>query len=58
MAYSWKTQKTETGFEWAITGTTHENGTVILKSGHSATRAKAAGIAKKWVLFFRRGGVA
>jgi len=55
MAYSWKTTKTETGFDWAITGTTSE-GTIILKSGHSATRAKAMGIAKKWVVFFRRGG--
>ena len=58
MAYSWNTKQTATGFEWAITCTTYETGTTTLKSGKSATRAKAMGIAKKWVIFFRRGGVA
>ena len=61
MTHGFTTTKTATGFDWAITQTTWdaEAGrafTTTLKAGSEATRAKALGRAKKWVLFFRRGG--
>lgn len=61
MAYGFTTTKTAAGFTWAITATewNAELGkavTTTLKAGASATRAQATGAAKRWVLFFRRGG--
>ena len=61
MTHGWTTTKTKAGFDWAITQTVWnaEAGrsfTTTLKAGSEATRAKAMGRAKKWVLFFRRGG--
>jgi len=61
MAYSWNTKQTATGFEWAITCTVwnadeNKARTEVLVNGQATTRAKAMGIAKKWVLFFRKGG--
>lgn len=63
MAYGFTTTKNENGFAWAITRTEwneeiQKGVTTIVKSGIRATRAQAMGAAKKWVLFFRRGGVA
>lgn len=61
MTHGFRTTKTAQGFEWAITRTEWNEAagrsfTTELKAGVSATRAKALGAAKKWVLFFRRGG--
>lgn len=61
MTYGWTTTKNEAGFTWAVTSTewSEELGrgvSKVLKSGSVATRAKASGAAKRWVLFFRRGG--
>jgi hypothetical protein len=61
MAYGWHTTQTETGFTWAITLTTWNADlgratTSTIKAGASPSRARATGAAKRWVLFFRRGG--
>jgi hypothetical protein len=61
MTYGFRTTKTAQGFEWAITRTEWNEAagrsfTTEPKSGFASTRAKALGMAKKWVLFFRRGG--
>jgi hypothetical protein len=61
MAYGFQTTKTAQGFVWGVTRTewNEELGravTTLLKSGLAPTRAKATGIAKRWTLFFRRGG--
>lgn len=61
MTYGFSTTKTISGYNWVITRTewSDEIGraiSTIVKSGVCATRAKALGAAKRWVLFFRRGG--
>ena len=61
MTHGFSTTKTAQGFNWAITRTVWDEAagrsfTSTLKSGDENTRAKALGRAKKWVVFFRRGG--
>lgn len=61
MTHGFSTTQTATGFNWNIARTewNEELGkgvTTIVKTGTAATRAKALGAAKKWVIFFRRGG--
>jgi hypothetical protein len=63
MAYGFHTTKTESGFAWAIVRTEWSDAlghsvTTTVKNGVRATRAQALGSAKRWVLFFRKGGVA
>lgn len=53
--YGWTTTKQEDGaFAWKVTGFTYGEGTIVLQSGVRSTRAKAASMAKKWVLYYRR----
>lgn len=61
MTHGWNTRQTQDGFKWAITQTvwSDEAGravTTTLKAGMAPTRARATGLARRWVLFFRRGG--
>ena len=61
MTYGWNTTQTDQGFNWSIVRTewNAEIGRATcttIKAGASATRAQATGAAKRWVLFFRRGG--
>lgn len=59
MTHGWNTTQTEAGFTWSVTQTTWQAdraNTVTLKAGRATTRAQATGAAKRWVLFFRRGG--
>jgi hypothetical protein len=61
MAHGFNTTKTADGYSWTITATEWSDDlgkaiTTVVKSGTKATRAQALGAAKKWVLFFRRGG--
>jgi hypothetical protein len=58
MAHSFRTNQTKTGFNWAVVAIEYGQPETILKSGTASTRAKATGAAKRWTLFFRRGGVA
>ena len=61
--YSWKTTKTNTGFQWFVEEYTdrtepnelgHYVDTRIIHTGHRATRAQASGIAKKVCVGYRR----
>lgn len=61
MAFSRTTTKTANGFDWAVSRVewcevAGRAITTVLKSGSTNTRAKAEGAAKRWILFFRRGG--
>jgi hypothetical protein len=61
MTHGFRTTKTAEGFEWAIVRTEWNESagrsfSTVIKSGLTSTRAKSLGMAKKWVLFFRRGG--
>jgi hypothetical protein len=61
MAHGFNTTQTANGFNWSVTRIewSEELGrsiTTVLKAGTKPTRAQATGAAKKWVLFFRRGG--
>lgn len=62
MTYGFNTTKNGNSYNWTITRTEwiaelDRAVTTIVKAGTKATRAQALGAAKKWVLFFRRGGV-
>ena len=62
MAYGFSTKKSDNGFAWAITRTEWSEDlgraiTTTVKAGVKATRNQATGAAKRWVLFFRNGGV-
>lgn len=61
MAHGFSTTQTTAGFAWSVTRTIWDANlgravTTTLKSGNRPTRAQATGAAKRWVLFFRRGG--
>lgn len=61
MTYGWKTTKAANGFEWNLykiewSEELQHGVTTVLKAGISKTRAQASGIAKKWVLYARKGG--
>lgn len=61
MTHGFTTTKTASGFAWTITETVWSDHlaravTTIVQSGVRPTRAQAMGAAKRWVLFFRRGG--
>lgn len=63
MTHGWTTTKTATGFKWEVTRTEWDAAlgksiTTSLRDGVLPTRARAMSIAKKWALYFRRGGVA
>jgi hypothetical protein len=54
MAITWNTTKTETGYTATVAKIGYQVPTEILKVATFSTRAKAAGYAKKWTLYFRR----
>lgn len=54
----WHTTQTATGFTWTIEAIGYQVPSVIIKTGHCATRAQATGKAKTWVLYYRRIGAA
>lgn len=54
MTYGWNTKKTETGFIAKVYS--YDDHMEILKSARFPTRARAEGFAKRWVLYYRRGG--
>ncbi len=63
MTYGWNTHKTNSGYSWAITRTVFDEAsghgqTTIIKSGFRTTYARAMHQAKRWCLYFRKGGVA
>ena len=51
MVHTWRTKKVEGGFEWSVSTIEYNKPSVTLKSGRRATRAQAAGIAKKWLRY-------
>jgi hypothetical protein len=60
-AFGRTTTKTPEGFAWKVTSTVWDETaqkavTTTLKSGVRATRAQALTPAKKWLVYFRRGG--
>lgn len=56
MTIGFNTKKTEAGFEAIIYQIVHNEPMKVLKTAKFQTRAKATGYAKRWTLFFRRGG--
>ena len=65
MQASFNTTKTAEGYSWKVyevvsSATPLENGSyakfITRQTGVKATRAQALGIAKKWTLYYRKGG--
>lgn len=56
MSHGWNTTKTAAGYVWTVTRFIYGGGTTTLQTGTCPTRAQAAGRAKKWVLYYRKGG--
>jgi len=50
---TWRTKKTETGFEWFVIEIRYGQDNVILKTGTCKTRARAKGLAQRWVRFLK-----
>ena len=63
MCFGYSTTKTPAGFGWSVHRTEwnadlQRGVSTVLKSGTLPTRARATGQARRWTLFFRRGGQA
>lgn len=50
---TWKTKKTDTGFDWFVIEVLYGQDNVVLKSGTLKTRAQAKGQAQRWVRFLK-----
>ena len=50
---TWRTHKTETGFDYAVIEIAYKTPTKTLKTGTLPTRARAVTKAKAWVRFFK-----
>lgn len=57
MTFGWHTTKLDDGrYGWNVYSFEHGKGQQYRKAGSCPTRAMAVARAKKWTLFFRRGG--
>lgn len=57
MIFSWNTHKLSAGqYAWSVYSYEYGVGQINRKAGMCPTRAQAIGRAKKWVLYFKRGG--
>lgn len=50
---TWNTNTSAAGFEWKVIEVGHKVETKVLKTGKSATRARATGQAKRWSRYLK-----
>ena len=48
---SWRTHKRQSDYRWVVFSLGHQIATEILKEGVCATRARAAGMGRRWVRY-------